>query len=99
PVNGRAVRDIIAAEHPGLPVILGSDLAPVIREYERTQFALLNAYVGGALDWLDPLAVQLRHAGITVPIVLTHSSGGATTVEGARAVPIGLAQSGPAAGA
>jgi N-methylhydantoinase A len=99
PVNERAVRDVIAAEHPGLPVILGSDLAPVIREYERTQFALLNAYVSGALDWLDPLAAQLRWAGLMVPIVLTHSSGGATTVEGARAVPIGLAQSGPAAGA
>ncbi len=99
PANERAVRATIAAEHPGMPVILGSDLAPVIREYERTQFALLNAYVGGALDWLDPLAAQLRAAGLTVPIVLTHSSGGATTVDGARAVPIGLAQSGPAAGA
>ena len=99
PANERAVRAVIAAEHPDLPVILGSDLAPVIREYERTQFALLNAYVGGALDWLDPLAAQLRAAGLTVPIVLTHSSGGATTVDGARAVPIGLAQSGPAAGA
>ena len=99
PANERAVRATIAAHHPGTPVILGSDLAPVIREYERTQFALLNAYVGGALDWLDPLAAQLRAAGLTVPIVLTHSSGGATTVDGARAVPIGLAQSGPAAGA
>ena len=99
PANERAVRAAIVAEYPDTPVVLGSDLAPVIREYERTQFALLNAYVGGALDWLDPLAAQLREAGITVPIVLTHSSGGATTVAGARAVPIGLAQSGPAAGA
>src|SRR5262249_45716051 len=65
----------------------------------RTQFALLNAYVGDALDWLDPLAARLGDAGLAVPIVLTHSSGGATTVAGARAVPIGLAQSGPAAGA
>jgi N-methylhydantoinase A len=99
PANERAVRDAIATAYPDTPVILGSDLAPVIREYERTQFALLNAYVGGALDWLDPLATQLHDAGLTVPIVLTHSSGGATTVAGARAVPIGLAQSGPAAGA
>ncbi|TAK34518.1 MAG: hydantoinase/oxoprolinase family protein, partial [Lysobacteraceae bacterium] len=77
PANERAVRAAIAAEYPDLPVVLGSDLAPVIREYERTQFALLNAYVGGALDWLDPLAAKLREAGIAVPIVLTHSSGGA----------------------
>jgi N-methylhydantoinase A len=99
PANEHMVRAAIAAEFPDTPVILGSDLAPVIREYERTQFALLNAYVGSALEWLDPLAAQLRAAGLTVPIVLTHSSGGATTVAGARAVPIGLAQSGPAAGA
>ena len=99
PANEQAVRDIIAAAHPDLPVMLGSALAPVIREYERTQFVLLNAYVGGALDWLGPLAGDLRDHGLTAPLVLTHSSGGATTVDGARAVPIGLAQSGPAAGA
>ena len=84
---------------PSTPVVLGSTLAPVIREYERTQFALLNAYVAGALDWLDPLEGRLRAGGLAVPIVLTHSSGGATTVDAARSVPIGLAQSGPAAGA
>jgi N-methylhydantoinase A len=99
PANERAVRAVVAAAHPGVMVVLGSELAPVIREYERTQFALLNAYVGNALDWLDPLAARLGDAGLAVPIVLTHSSGGATTVAGARAVPIGLAQSGPAAGA
>jgi N-methylhydantoinase A len=99
PVNERAVRAVVEAEHPGVAVVLGSELAPVIREYERTQFALLNAYVGHALDWLDPLAAHLTEAGLAVPIVLTHSSGGATTVAGARSVPVGLAQSGPAAGA
>jgi N-methylhydantoinase A len=99
PANERATRDAVAATFPDLPIVLGSDLSPVIREYERTQFALLNAYVGGALDWMGPLADRLRAAGLTVPIVLTHSNGGATTVEGARAAPIGLAQSGPSAGA
>ena len=82
PLNERAVRAVVAAAHPGVTVILGSELAPVIREYERTQFALLNAYVGSALDWLDPLAARLGDAGLAVPIVLTHSSGGATTVAG-----------------
>ena len=97
--NEHAVRSAIAAKYPAIPLVLGSELAPVIREYERTQHALLNAYVGGALDWLGPLATYLREMGLAAPLVLTHSSGGATTVEGARAVPIGLAQSGPAAGA
>ena len=99
PANELAVRDEIARRRPDVPVVLGSELAPVIREYERTQFALLNAYTGGALDWLGPLAEKLRADGLACPIVLMHSTGGATTVDGAQQVPIGLAQSGPAAGA
>jgi N-methylhydantoinase A len=99
PANEQAAAAALAAARPGLPVVLGSDLAPVIREYERTQFALLNAYVGGSLDWLGSLGDALRDNGLTAPIVLTHSNGGATTVDGARATPIGLAQSGPSAGA
>jgi N-methylhydantoinase A len=99
PANEDAARAALAEAVPGVPVVTGSEMAPVIREYERTQFALLNAYVGGALDWLTPLEADLRARGLVAPIVLTHSNGGATTVTGARAVPIGLAQSGPAAGA
>jgi N-methylhydantoinase A len=99
PANEDAARAALAGTLPGVPIVIGSEMAPVIREYERTQFALLNAYVGGALDWLTPLESELRSRGLAVPIVLTHSNGGATTVAGARAVPIGLAQSGPAAGA
>jgi N-methylhydantoinase A len=99
PAHEQAVGAAIAAKYPDLPVVLGSELSPVIREYERTQYALLNAYVAGALDWVGPLAASLRARGLQVPVVLTHSSGGATTVDGARSTPIGLAQSGPAAGA
>ncbi len=99
PANEIAVRDILAKEFPDVRVVIGSEVAPVIREYERTQFALLNAYCGGALDWLGPLTENLAANGLRAPLMLTHSSGGATTVDGARAVPIGLAMSGPAAGA
>jgi N-methylhydantoinase A len=99
PANERAAGDAVARRYPHLPVVLGSSLAPVIREYERTQFALLNASVAGALDWLEPLEERLRAAGLRVPLVLMHSNGGAVSADAARAVPIGLAQSGPAAGA
>ena len=98
PSNEFAARDALARAHPGLRVVCGAELAPVIREYDRTQFALLNAYVDGSLDWLGGLADQLRADGLTPAMVLTHSGGGVTTVEAARRTPIGLAQSGPAAG-
>jgi len=99
PGNEQEACAVLRGHYPNLPVLSASDLSPVIREYDRTQHALLNAYVSGALDWLDPLAAQLADNGLAGPIVLTHSSGGATTIGGALTVPIGLAQSGPAAGA
>ena len=98
PANERAARDAIGHAYPALRVVCGAELAPVIREYDRTQFALLNAYVDGSLDWLTGLAARLRADGLRPPIVLTHSGGGVTTVDAARRTPIGLAQSGPAAG-
>ncbi len=98
PAHEHAARDAVAAALPGVRVTCGSDLAPVIREFDRTQFALLNAYVDGSLDWLSTLAAELRDGGLRPPLVLTHSGGGVTTVEAARQQPIGLAQSGPAAG-
>ena len=98
PINEDAARAAIASRWPNLRVVCGAELAPVIREYDRTQFALLNAYVDGSLDWLRTLAEQLHADGLVPPVVLTHSGGGVTTVEAARRTPIGLAQSGPAAG-
>jgi N-methylhydantoinase A len=99
PGNEQQACAVLREHYPSVPVLSASALSPVIREYDRTQYALLNAYVSGALDWLDPLAVQLADYGLAGRVVLTHSSGGATTVSGAMTVPIGLAQSGPAAGA
>jgi N-methylhydantoinase A len=99
PGNEQQACAVLREHYPSLPVLSASALSPVIREYDRTQYALLNAYVSGAIDWLDPLAVQLADNGLAGRVVLTHSSGGATTIGGAMTVPIGLAQSGPAAGA
>lgn len=98
PANEDAARRAVEERWPDVRVVCGAELAPVIREYDRTQFALLNAYVDGSLDWLGPLAAQLRADGLRPPLVLTHSGGGVTTVDAARRTPIGLAQSGPAAG-
>jgi N-methylhydantoinase A len=73
-------------------------LQPAIREYERSTFALLNAYVAGSLRGVDSLAAELGRLGLRVPVLLVHSAGGSSTVEEAHRVPIRLAASGPAAG-
>jgi N-methylhydantoinase A len=85
-------------ELPELDVVGGAAVNPVMREFERSTFALLNAYVGGAFDTVELLAAELRDRGLGVPLLLLHSGGGSITTAEARRVPLGLAASGPAAG-
>ena len=98
PAHEDAAVSVIRREFPDLPVFSGAALNPIMREFERTTFALLNAYVGGAFEGIDALAGELARLGLRVPMLLVHSGGGSITVAEARRVPLGLAVSGPAAG-
>jgi len=83
---------------PGLPITAGIELRPVIREYERTTLAVLNAYSRGAYNGVDELGEELRRNGLAAPVLLCHSGGGAISIGQAREQPVWLAASGPAAG-
>jgi N-methylhydantoinase A len=88
----------VAELYPDLPVVSGAELHPAIREYERTTFAVLNAYVSGAFSGIEELEQELAARGLQSPLLLVHSGGGSITVGEARRRPLGLAMSGPAAG-
>lgn len=90
----KAVRDAM----PELPVISAAELYPVEREYERTMFALLNAYTGASIDGIEELVQELSKLGLPRPPLLVHSGGGSITVAEGRGTPAMLAESGPAAG-
>lgn len=83
---------------PHLPILSGAALHPVAREYERTTFALLNAYTSGSLNGIDELVDELLRLGLRVAPLLVHSGGGSITVAEGRSTPAVLAESGPAAG-
>ncbi len=89
---------VLAGKYPDLPVVSGAARHPVIREFERTTFALLNAYTAGSFAGIEALADELAGMGLSVPLLLVHSAGGSITIDEARREPIGLAESGPAAG-
>ncbi len=89
-----AIRDAL----PGVPVISGSERSPTIREFERTAYAVLNAYAVAAIPGIDALSATLEQKGLRVPVLLVHSAGGVLTAAEARHAPITLARSGPAAG-
>ena len=99
PVNESKTAEIIRLRHPGVPVFSGAELHPLLREYERTTMAVLSAFTASALDGVSELESALYRLGLTVPLLLLHSGGGAVTVDEARKAPLSLASSGPAAGA
>jgi N-methylhydantoinase A len=98
PVHEETAVGLIMAAFPDLVVTSGAQLAPVIRESERTNLALLNAYCSGALGGIEALASAFRASGCQVPVLLMHSGGGMETIEHARRFPVSLAASGPAGG-
>jgi N-methylhydantoinase A len=98
PVHEQTAIAAIAAAMPDKVIIAGSSLLPVMREYERSTFALLNAYAARALDGVDTLVERLRELGLRKPPLLVHSGGGSISVQEGRRIPALLAESGPAAG-
>jgi N-methylhydantoinase A len=98
PAHERHAVSLLREMLPDMPITSGSELRPVIREYERTALAVLNAYSYGAYRGVDDLASELKREGLEAPVLLCHSGGGAISVDQAREQPVWLAASGPAAG-
>jgi N-methylhydantoinase A len=98
PVHEQLAVQAISSAFPQVPVVSGAALHPMVREYERTTFALLNAYASGALNGVDELVDSLEALGLAYPPLLVHSGGGSISVAEGRRAPATLAESGPAAG-
>jgi N-methylhydantoinase A len=100
PAHEHAAKEILTEMYGHVPVTISSDVAPEIREFERTSTACANAYVQPLMqNYLERLAEQLRNAGHAGTLYVMLSGGGITTVREAKAYPIRLIESGPAAGA
>jgi N-methylhydantoinase A len=96
----RRIGAILAEHCPGIAVTLASEVAPEIREYERTSTAIANAYVQPLMaGYLGRLRDGFAEAGSTAPIHLMTSGGSLASLETARRFPIRLVESGPAGGA
>jgi N-methylhydantoinase A len=93
PEHERALRAHLAPHFPHLCV--SSEINAEFREYERTCTTVLNAAVMPlASSYIEEL--HRRLGGATLHLL--HSAGGMMSVETARARPLALASSGPAAG-
>ena len=95
----RRAREIVAEEIPGAYISISSEVANVIREYERFSTVAMNAYVGpqSAL-YLRNLETKVREAGIPAKLRVIQSNGGISTIDGCAKKPVGILMSGPAGG-
>ena len=100
PEHERRARDVLLRVAPMLRVSVSSEVAPEIREFERTTTTVANVYVQDLIDrYLTELRGRLERAGFAGRLYVMLSSGGVATVETAARFPIRLLESGPAAGA
>jgi len=94
-----AVKAEIARLAPDLFVFTSAEVWPVIREYERTTTAILNAYVHPRIaGYLTALEQRLADRGVPARALLTKSNGGVmNAAEGKRAC-VSMLLSGTASG-
>ena len=96
----RQVRDVLAKRLPLLTMSLSSEVSPQMREYERFNTTVANAYIKPMMKrYLTRLEGQLKSQGASCPIFLMHSGGGIISIENAAEFPVRLIESGPAGGA
>ena len=94
PEHERRVQELLKQALPDVFICLSSDVLPEFREYERTSTTVAAAYIGPLLEHylakLEP-AVQGEFQ-------VMQSNGGVMGGEAAKAKPVYMVESGPAAG-
>jgi len=94
------IRDVFAQKLPGVMISLSSEVSPQMREYERFNTTVANAYIKPLMkSYLGRLEGRLADEGAVCPIFLMHSGGGIISLESAADFPVRLVESGPAGGA
>jgi len=98
PGHEQRAAEILRHAHPNVLVLTGVELAPAFGFFQRTFFAVLNAFSASSIDGIDKLARKLKATGLTTPMRVVNSTGGTTGVDAARRRPMTLMHSGPAGG-
>ena len=100
PDHERMVRDVLAEKLPDVMVSLSSEVSPQMREYERFNTVVANAYIKPLMkSYLGRLKGRLEDEGADCSVFLMHSGGGIISIESAADFPVRLVESGPAGGA
>ncbi|CTQ50643.1 hydantoinase/oxoprolinase family protein [Jannaschia donghaensis] len=100
PRHERDIRAALAARLPDVAVSISSEVSPQMREYERFNTVVANAYIKPLMSsYLGRLEDRLAGEGVGCRIFLMHSGGGIISIRNAADFPVRLVESGPAGGA
>jgi N-methylhydantoinase A len=100
PAHEELVRDVLADKLPHVAVSISSEVSPQMREYERFNTVVANAYIKPLMaSYLGRLEDRLSNEGVSCRIFLMHSGGGIISIQNAAYFPVRLVESGPAGGA
>ena len=100
PAHEELVRDVLAERLPDVAVSISSEVSPQMREYERFNTVVANAYIKPLMaSYLGRLEARLQDEGVSCRIFLMHSGGGIISIQNAADFPVRLVESGPAGGA
>ncbi|WP_286863962.1 MULTISPECIES: hydantoinase/oxoprolinase family protein [Pantoea] len=95
--NEAAVKAIIEEVAPELLTSCSADIWPIIREYERTITATINAYVQPmVIHYLESFEQALKRLGVKPPPRITKSNGGVMGVGQAKRECVQMVLSGTA---
>jgi N-methylhydantoinase A len=93
------IKSFIEQHHPSIYVAIGSVVAPVLGEYERTNATILSAHLGAlARREMDVTRSLLATRGLSRPFLVMQSNGGCMWDDEAGSAPLNLIASGPAGG-
>jgi len=96
----RMIREVLEERLPGVMVSISAEVSPQMREYERFNTVVANAYIKPLMkSYLGRLEGRLQEEGVSCNIFLMHSGGGIISIESAAEFPVRLVESGPAGGA
>jgi N-methylhydantoinase A len=99
PDHERRVKAIAERIAPEMFVACSSDIWAVIREYERTMTAVINAYVQPKMEnYLTSLQAALRTEGVPAEAQITKSNGGVMRAELGKRACVDVLLSGTASG-
>jgi N-methylhydantoinase A len=97
--HARRAVEIIAEEAPDVFVSAGSQLLPVLGEYERTSTTAINAYLGPIIArYVTGLESELRSSGFRGGLSIMESGGGVLPAQDAATQAAAMLTSGPAGG-